>query len=160
MAPVLELVGITDYGQISGINGGLAVWNLFLAYAGSLNAENVGRRRLFLVSTIGMFASYVIITGLSGGFATTQSHSVGIAVVPFLFIYYGFYDIGWCVMLFKSSITRALTDFVGCRTPLPFSYSAEILPYHMRLKGLGILLSVQNIAQAFVSCWTYIRTPH
>lgn len=26
LAPVLELVGITDYSQISGINGGLAVW--------------------------------------------------------------------------------------------------------------------------------------
>ena len=112
LAPVLELVGITDYGQISGINGGLAVWNLFLAYAGSLNAESVGRRRLFLISTIGMLASYIVITGLSGGFAATQSHSVGIAVVPFLFIYYGkaserfafltfltftgFYDIGKC----------------------------------------------------------------
>jgi len=48
-----------------------------------------------------------------------------------LFIYYGFYDIGW--------------------TPLPFSYGAEILPYHMRLKGLSIMLSVQSVAQAFVS---------
>ena len=95
LAPVLELVGITDYSQISGINGGLAVWNLFLAYGGSINAERVGRRGLFLTSTIGMLASYVVITGLFGSFAQTQSHSTGIAVVPFLFIYYGFYDIGW-----------------------------------------------------------------
>jgi nitrate/nitrite transporter NarK len=94
LAPVLELVGITDYSQISGINGGLAVWNLFLAYGGSLNAERAGRRRLFLISTVGMLASYIVITGLSGSFAQSQSHSVGIAVVPFLFIFYGFYDIG------------------------------------------------------------------
>jgi hypothetical protein len=93
--------------------------------------------------------------GLSGGFATTQSHSVGIAVVPFLFIYYGFYDIGWYVLSTRPVCSHGarlpLTRFLLSRTPLPFSYSAEILPYHMRLKGLGLLLSVQNIAQAFVS---------
>lgn len=33
--------------------------------------------------------------------------------------------------------------------PQPFSYGAEILPYNMRLKGLGYMLSAQNIAQAF-----------
>ena len=51
-----------------------------------------------------------------------------------------------------SSVTVAVADLMALyRTPLPFSYSAEILPYHMRLKGLGILLSVQSVAQAFVS---------
>ncbi|KAK3677010.1 hypothetical protein LTR78_003215 [Recurvomyces mirabilis] len=129
LSPVLKLVGITSYVQISGINGGLAVWNLFLAYAGSLNAERAGRRKLWLTSTIGMLCSYIVITGLSGSFAMTKSHGVGLAVVPFLFIYYGFYDIGW--------------------TPLPFSYGAEILPYHLRMKGLSVMLCTQNVAQAF-----------
>jgi len=129
LAPVLKLVGITDPAQVSGINGGLAVWNLLLAYAGSMNAERAGRRVLWLTSTIGMLFSYIVMTGLSGSFAHHSSHAVGIAVVPVMFIYYGFYDIGW--------------------TPLPFSYGAEILPYHMRLKGLSIMLSVQSVAQAF-----------
>ncbi|KAJ5611480.1 hypothetical protein N7528_008585 [Penicillium herquei] len=66
---------------------------------------------------------------IQGGFSVTQNKATGITIVPMLFIYYGFYDFGW--------------------TPLPFSYGAEILPYHMRLKGLGIMLSVQSIAQAF-----------
>lgn len=130
LAPALRLVGITDAHQISGINGGLAVWNLFLSYAGSLNAERVGRRKLWITSTVGMLGSYIIMTGLSGSFAENGGRGIGIAVVPIMFIYYGFYDIGW--------------------TPLPFSYGAEILPYHMRLKGLSILLSVQSVAQAFV----------
>ncbi|KAF2104987.1 general substrate transporter [Rhizodiscina lignyota] len=129
LTPVLNLIGITNPAQISGINGGLAVWNLILAYAGSLNAERLGRRKLWLISTIGMLASYIVITGLSGSFAEHKKHATGIAVIPMLFIFYGFYDFGW--------------------TPLPFSYGAEILPYHMRLKGLGILLSVQSVAQAF-----------
>jgi hypothetical protein len=82
-------------GPYNGINEGLAVWNLFLAYVGSLNAENVGRRKLWLISTAGMLASYIVMTGLSGSFASTHTHSVGIAIVPMLFIYYGFYDVGW-----------------------------------------------------------------
>ncbi|RFU27298.1 hypothetical protein B7463_g9037, partial [Scytalidium lignicola] len=130
-APVLKLAGITNYNQISGINGGLAVWNLIFAYVGSFNADRIGRRPLWLISTVGMLVSYVILTALSGAFAHSQQRQLGIAIVPMLFIYYGFFDIGW--------------------TPLPYSYGAEILPYHMRLKGLGIQLSAQSIAQAFVS---------
>jgi len=76
-----------------------------------------------------MLFTYIVMTALSGSFAKHKSHSVGIVVIPWLFTFYGFCDFGW--------------------TPLPFSYSAQILPYHMRLKGLSILLSVQFVAQAF-----------
>lgn len=38
LAPVLNLAGINDYTQISGINGGLAGWNLVLAYLAALKA--------------------------------------------------------------------------------------------------------------------------
>jgi hypothetical protein len=40
-----------------------------------------------------MFASYVIITGLSGSFAQSGSGATGIAVIPFLFIFFMGYDI-------------------------------------------------------------------
>jgi hypothetical protein len=48
-----------------------------------------------------------------------------------LFIYYGFYDIGFTV--------------------LPNLYVPEILPYHLRTKGMGIYITVQAISQSFVS---------
>ncbi|KAI1121208.1 general substrate transporter [Nemania abortiva] len=129
LTPVLKLVGVKNVKQIAGINGGLAVWNLILAFSGALSAERLGRRFLWLISTAGCLVSFIIITGLSGGFAATGQTATGLATIPILFIFYGFYDFGW--------------------TPLPFSYGAEILPYHMRLKGLSILLSVQSILQAF-----------
>ncbi|KAF4547901.1 Sugar (and other) transporter-like protein 28 [Elsinoe fawcettii] len=129
LPPVLNLVGITDATQVSAINGGLSVWNLVAAYTASLFAEKAGRRPLWLTSTGGMLISYIVITGLSGSFAKSRDQGVGIGTIPMLFIFYGFYCIGW--------------------TPLPFSYGAEILPYHMRLKGLSIMLSVQSVAQAF-----------
>ncbi|CAK7212581.1 hypothetical protein SEUCBS140593_001551 [Sporothrix eucalyptigena] len=129
LTPILKLVGIGDTRTIAQINGGLAIFNLIFAYIGSTNSERVGRRPLWLISTGGMLISITIITALSGNFAQTDRSGVGLAVVPFLFIFYGFYDIGW--------------------TPLAWSYSPEILPYHMRVKGVGLQLSVTSILQAF-----------
>jgi hypothetical protein len=40
-----------------------------------------------------MLISYIIITGLSGSFAQTGTASTGVAVIPFLFIYFAGYDI-------------------------------------------------------------------
>lgn len=69
--------------------------------------------------------------GLSGYYQTSggQSHSVGIAVVPFLFIYFGFYDLSW--------------------TPLANMYSVEILPFHLRAKGQAIYNIFQGAGNAF-----------
>ncbi|VUC28437.1 unnamed protein product [Clonostachys rosea] len=129
LSPALKLVGITKADQIAGINGGLAIWSLIWAYIGAMSAERAGRRFLWLAGTIGMLISYVIITGLSGSFANTPSRGVGLAVVPMMFVYKTFYCMSW--------------------SPLPFAYGAEIMPYHLRLKGLSIMLSVQSVALTF-----------
>ncbi|KAK4936141.1 hypothetical protein LTR10_022937 [Elasticomyces elasticus] len=129
LSPALKLVGIKKASEIAGINGGLAIWSLIWAYAGSLNAERVGRRPLWIIGTAGMLATYIVMTGLSGSFAAHKSHGVGLAVVPMMYIYKTFYCMSW--------------------SPLPFAYGAEILPYHMRLKGLSIELSVQSVGLAF-----------
>lgn len=129
LAPALRLVGIDAPNQIAGINGGMAIWSLIWAYAGALSAERVGRRVLWITGTVGMLATYVVMTGLGGAFAKSQSHALGIAVVPMMYIYKTFYCMSW--------------------SPLPFAYGAEILPYNMRLKGLSIELSVQSVALTF-----------
>ena len=129
LSPALKLVGITNSSDIAGINGGLAVWSLIWAYAGAMSAERLGRRFLWITGTAGMCATYVVMTGLSGSFASNPSHSVGIAVVPMMFIFKSFYCMSW--------------------SPLPFAYGSEILGYNLRLKGLGIELCVQSIALTF-----------
>ena len=75
------------------INGFLQLWNLIMAALAAFNVDRFGRRTLFLVSSVGMLISYICITGLSGSFAETGSASVGVAVIPFLFLFFGFYDI-------------------------------------------------------------------
>ncbi|GFZ47588.1 hypothetical protein JCM24511_05332 [Saitozyma sp. JCM 24511] len=129
LSPVLKSVGVTKAVEITGINAGLAFWNLIIALVSGANVERFGRRPLFLVSTIGMIISYAFVMGFSAGFATTGKSSLGVAAIPFLFFFYGSYDIAW--------------------TTMNYSYVTEILPYNLRTKGLALYVSVQNVANAF-----------
>lgn len=40
-----------------------------------------------------MLSSYIVVTGLSGSFASTGKAATGTAVVPFLFLFFAGYDI-------------------------------------------------------------------
>ncbi|KAF6837133.1 sugar transporter [Colletotrichum plurivorum] len=118
LARVLETAGIKSVTDQTLISGCLQVWNLILAVSAAVSVDRLGRRPLFLVSCGGMLASYAVISGLSGAFDTSGKASIGLAVVPFLFIYYGFYDIAF--------------------TPLIVSYPAEIWSYHLRARGTAL----------------------
>ncbi|KAF9877023.1 sugar transporter [Colletotrichum karsti] len=115
---VLRAVGINSVTDQTLISGCLQSWNLVMAVSAAISVERVGRRKLFLTSCFGMLTNYIIITGLSGGFAATGKGPVGLAVVPFLYIYYSFYDIAF--------------------TPLIVSYPAEIWPYQLRARGTAL----------------------
>jgi hypothetical protein len=93
LSPILKLVGITQPVQQAGINGGLAIWNLIIAFTGAQFVERWGRRPFFLLGISGMLGAFIVVTGLSGAFASGKNAQVGIAVIPFLYIFYGFYDI-------------------------------------------------------------------
>lgn len=90
---VLDTVGVTSTRDQTLINACLNVWNLLWAVGAAMSVERLGRRFLFLASAGIMLSSFTIVTGLSGSFAQSQSSSVGLAVVPFLFLFYAGYDI-------------------------------------------------------------------
>ncbi|KAH0421464.1 hexose transporter protein [Colletotrichum camelliae] len=126
LSPILSTIGIRSTEQQAGLNLGLQIWN-------PLSVDRVGRRPLWLTSTIGMFFSFIVVMGLSGAYDTQgQQKAVGLAVVPFLFVFFGFYDLAW--------------------TPLSNMYSVEILPYNLRTKGQAIYNIVQGSANA-VNQW-------
>ncbi|KAJ1337253.1 hexose transporter-like protein [Microdochium nivale] len=128
---VLNTVGITSVTHVTLINALLQVWNLFWAIGAAISVERLGRRVLFLSSASIMLASYIVVTGLSGSFATTGNTAVGLAVVPFLFIFFMGYDIAL--------------------TPLVVSYPLEIWNYRLRSRGFsvtwisGILAGIFNM---------------
>ncbi|KAH7357277.1 general substrate transporter [Rhexocercosporidium sp. MPI-PUGE-AT-0058] len=119
---VLDTIGITATSSQTFINGMLQLFNWIVSVlAGALMVDRLGRRTLFLVSTAGMFVSYICWTALNSVFARDNNQTAGYAVLAFIFIYYFFYDIAW--------------------TPLLWAYPAEIFPYTLRARGLTITLS-------------------
>ncbi|KAL5343117.1 general substrate transporter [Aspergillus crustosus] len=129
LAPVLRSVGITSVTNQTMLSGFLQLWNLILSVGAALNVDRFGRRRLFLISCGGMLSAYIIISGLSGSFANTNTASIGTTVIPFLFIYYGFYDIAF--------------------TPLLVAYPCEIWPYDLRARGLALGMNSTRVALFF-----------
>ncbi|BEJ14451.1 hypothetical protein CspHIS471_0402180 [Cutaneotrichosporon sp. HIS471] len=119
LVAILESVGMTSPAQQQGFNGGLQIWNWFLAIGGSLCVERLGRRKLWLTSAIGMFVSFSIIMGCSAAYSDYGLTKAGPAVMAFLFIYFGFYDIAF--------------------TGLTISYPLEILPYSLRTRGMALM---------------------
>ncbi|CAG5150012.1 uncharacterized protein ALTATR162_LOCUS2519 [Alternaria atra] len=93
LAIVLRTVGITSVTHQTLIAGLLQVWNLFFAVGAALSVDRLGRRPLFLASAGVMLVAYILVTALSGAFAESGSPSTGIAVIPFLFIFFAGYDI-------------------------------------------------------------------
>ncbi|KAI8310135.1 Lactose permease [Colletotrichum sp. SAR11_59] len=116
---VLNTIGITEVKDQTLINGLLQIFNWIIStFLGALMVDRLGRRPLFLISTGGMLASYIIWTGLTSYFVTSKNEATGRAVVGFIFIFYFFYDIAW--------------------TPLLQAYPVEIFPYTLRGRGLSV----------------------
>ncbi|THV75592.1 general substrate transporter [Aureobasidium pullulans] len=135
LALVLETVGITSVTDITLISGFLQLWNLIFCVGAAFSVDRLGRRALFLASAVVMGVSYVLVTGLSGSFAANQTPAVGIAVIPFLFIFFAGYDIAL--------------------TPLLYSYPCEIWPYRLRSRGL----TVTNITTVLAICFNTFVNP-
>jgi sugar porter (SP) family MFS transporter len=117
---VLNSVGITDTFDQTLINGLLQIFNFCAALMAAVLVDRLGRRTLFLWSSIGMLVSYIVWTACSALNSENRSRTAGIIVVVCLFVYYFHYDIAW--------------------TPLLLGYPTEILPYSLRSKGIALEL--------------------
>ncbi|KAI8649942.1 MFS domain-containing protein [Fusarium sp. Ph1] len=115
---VLDSVGLKTVTEQTLISACLNVWNLLWAVAAAFSVDRLGRRFLFLSSASVMLVSFIIVTGLSGSFANSGSSSVGLAVVPFLFIFFAGYDVGL--------------------TPFLVAYPCEIWQFSLRSRGLTV----------------------
>ncbi|KAI0635907.1 general substrate transporter [Trametes polyzona] len=126
---VLEGVGISDAGTKAAINGGLQVWNLVAATSGALLVDKLGRRTLFIISNVGMLIDFGAWTLTTALFNTLHITAAAKATIPFIFIFYFFYDIAY--------------------TPMLISYTLEILPFNIRAKGFAVMNVVLSLTLAF-----------
>ena len=67
----------------------------------SIFVERIGRRPLWLASTGGMLIFFSAIMGLSAGYAQNGDLSLGTAAIPFLFLFYGAYDLAWTPLAYS-----------------------------------------------------------
>lgn len=111
--------------------------NLIVSVGAALLVDNWGRRPLFLLGTTGMVASFSIWTilaalyenssrSLPNGTVVHTNSAAGTGQIVFVWLFNFFYHVG----------------FAG----LFVSYALEILPYHLRAKGMMILnITVQAV---------------
>lgn len=133
---VLDGIGITTTRTKSIINGGLQIFNLGSALLGTMLVDKLGRRKLFLISNIGMLIVFSMWTVTTALFHETRSTVAVKATVPLIFLFFFFYDFAY--------------------TPMLVSYTLEILPYNIRARGLAIMcfsVYLFNAFNAFINPW-------
>ncbi|WPH03829.1 Hypothetical protein R9X50_00671200 [Acrodontium crateriforme] len=126
---VLTNIGVKDGSTQLIINGTLQILNLIVAVGQCFVVDRIGRRPLFLISTTGMLGTWIVWTICSAEYAKHKNVAAAHAVIAMIYIYYCFYNLAYSGML------------VG--------YSAEILPYNIRAKGLTIMFLMVDIALFF-----------
>jgi hypothetical protein len=111
---IFENVGMTNPQTQLGINGGLKTLGLVENLGFAFLIDKLGRRPIYLISTIGTFVCFNIFTIISARYAVTPKRSLGHGFIAIIFFYGVFYDI---------------------KSGLMANYTTEILPYGLRAKG-------------------------
>jgi hypothetical protein len=123
----LDTAGITDSLQQLKANVVLNVWCLACSLTGTYLAAGWGRKPTALVSQTLLTISLFIIGGLSKMYAdneTGASKSLIYGDVAVMFLFQGFYSIGW--------------------TPLLYLYPPEVMNYSIRANGLAFSQFILN----------------
>ncbi|KAL0944796.1 hexose transporter [Colletotrichum truncatum] len=118
LSVALRQVGITAPAQQAGINGGLQVFNLCAALLGASLVDRLGRRILFISSSVIMLFAMVGLTVATEQFTQEAQAAASKALVAMVFLFQFGYDLGYA--------------------PLTPMYIAEICPYHLRAKAMAL----------------------
>lgn len=119
-----DSAGIHGSTQKLGLSAGQTCLALLVSVTMALLVDKLGRRPTFLVSTTGMFCTFIFWTLTSGLYDEHGSPGANYAMIFFIWVFGIFYSTAWSGLL------------VG--------YAIEILPYKLRAKGLMIMnLTVQ-----------------
>ncbi|KAF4966224.1 hypothetical protein FSARC_6109 [Fusarium sarcochroum] len=140
---IYEGAGIKEQNKKLALSAGKTILDLSISIGAAFTVDKVGRRPLFLVAISGMVMAFVMwtIAGAiyenseiptpptkeepKGGVAYTNTSS-GYAQIAFVWLFGIFYDIGFSGLL--------------------VAYALEILPFHLRAKGMVIMnITVQAI---------------
>lgn len=128
MNTIYDGAGITRQNQKLAISTGKTILDLVVTIFAALNVDRFGRRPLFLISTCGMVVSFACWTATGAIYENSNMTNVdsGYAQLVFIWIFGIFYDIGFSGLL--------------------VAYALEVLPFHLRAKGMMIMnITVQAV---------------
>jgi sugar porter (SP) family MFS transporter len=139
---VYEGAGINDQNKKLALSAGKTILDLGVSIAAAFSVDKVGRRPLFLLAICGMVFSFLLWTIVAAVYENSEepgppdadgkatviytNTGAGYAQIAFVWLFGIFYDIGFSGLL--------------------VSYALEILPFHLRAKGMMIMnITVQAI---------------
>jgi len=121
LTKVLSSVGITSPFDQNLINGMLQIFNFGAALGGAFLVDRLGRRPIWLWSTIGMLISYAAWTACSAVNNESGNAGAGIGTVVFIFVVYFHYDIAWTPLLVAVSCVPHSHVLPSCQCTDPLS---------------------------------------
>jgi sugar porter (SP) family MFS transporter len=133
---IWEGAGITSQNDKLALSAGKTILDLAVSITAALTVDRFGRRPLFLTAISGMVASFMFWTIVGAvyensiimvdGAEVAQNKGAGYAQIAFVWLFGFFYDVGFSGLL--------------------VSYALEVLPFHLRAKGMMIMnITVQAI---------------
>lgn len=132
MDMIYQGAGIHEQNQKLALSTGKAILDLSCAVAAALTVDYFGRRPLFLVAITGMVVSFICWTICGATYENSevdgepQNAAAGYAQLVWIWIFGIFYDIGFSGLL--------------------VAYALEVLPFHLRAKGMMILnITIQAV---------------
>ncbi|RDA88300.1 hypothetical protein CP532_6579 [Ophiocordyceps camponoti-leonardi (nom. inval.)] len=137
---VYEGAGIREQNKKLALTAGRTIMDLFVSITAALSVDKVGRRPLFLVAISGMvvaFACWTVVGAVyensavqdpDGTGVSYTNQAAGFAQIAFVWLFAIFYDIGFSGLL--------------------VAYALEVLPFHLRAKGIIIMSIVLQGALA------------
>jgi len=120
--------GIKNQNQKLAMSTGKTILDLIVTVAAALGVDRFGRRPLFLLAMVGMVLSFACWTVTGAIYENSGELNVqaGYAQLVFIWIFGIFYDIGFSGLL--------------------VAYALEVLPFHLRAKGMMIMnITVQAV---------------
>ncbi|KAF8893626.1 general substrate transporter [Infundibulicybe gibba] len=130
---VFIAIGVTDPTTQLLINGILNIFNFVIAIIAGLLCDKIGRRLLFMISTIGMIVFWTLQTICFSLYSQHHSTAAGHTVISCITLFVGGFFAAACALIPMVLITDDIAF-----TPLIVSYSVEILPYAIRAKGFAV----------------------
>lgn len=139
---IYEGAGITEQNQKLALSAGRTILDLSVSITSALLVDKFGRRPLFLVSAAGMVCAFTLWTVTGAVYENSEisvpvtdefpdgikvtNQGAGYAQLPFIWLFGVFYAIGFSGLL--------------------VAYALEVLPFHLRAKGMMIMnITVQAI---------------